>query len=233
MKRFYERARAVEDCGGGWTVALDGKPIRTPAKAAFRAPGRALAEAAAAEWEAQRDEVTPAAMPITRAVNTALDRTAKEFDAVAGMVAAYGGSDLLCYRAEAPEPLIMRQAAAWDPLIDWAASTFDARLVTTTGVMPALQPAEGQTRLAEAVAAHDPFELTALYDLVALSGSLVIGLAVARGHVATVDAWAASRIDETWQAELWGVDDEAEALARRKAGEFEAAARFIDLARAG
>lgn len=229
MKRFYKQAKAAE-ADGGWTVTLDGKPIRTPAKAAFIAPSRAMAEAAAAEWAAQETHVKPAEMPITRAVNTAIDRTGPEHAAVVEIVAAYGGTDLISYRAEAPEKLRARQAAAWDPLIDWAAETHGARLITTTGVMHALQPEEGQRRLFEAVAGFDPFRLTALYDLTALSGSLIIALATAKGRLAPEEAWGLSRVDELWQQEQWGVDAEAEAVATRKAGEFAAAARFLSLA---
>lgn len=213
----------------GWAVMLDGKPIRTPAKAAFAVPGRALAAAAAAEWAAQEELVRPAEMPLTRAVNTAIDRTAPEHGAVVDIVAAYGGTDLVSYRAETPEALRARQGEAWDPLIGWAEATHDARLVTTTGVMHALQPAEGQRRLRAAVAAHDAFRLTALYDLAALSGSLVIALAVAARRLAPAEGWRLSRIDETWQEELWGADAEAEAMAARKSRDFNAAAQFLEL----
>lgn len=227
MKRFYKKAAAAET-PDGWTVHLDGKPIRTPAKAAFVAP-EAVARAAASEWDTQEGEVKPASMPITRAINSAIDRTAPEFDAVVEMVAAYGGTDLICYRAEGPEELVRRQLSAWTPLIDWAETRFDARLVTATGVMHVLQPADGQVRLAKAVAGYDPLALTALYDLVALSGSLVIGLAVAEDRLGVDQGWATSRIDEIWQAEQWGVDDEAAALATRKEGEFAAAARLLKM----
>lgn len=231
MKRFYDKA-AAEAVEGGWTVMLDGRPIRTPVKSAFIAPTRALAEAAAAEWAAQDGEINPADMPITRSVNTALDRTGPEYDQVVDTVAAYGGSDLLCYRAEGPEPLRVRQAEAWDGLLHWAETALGARLIQTTGVMHALQPEEGQRKLADVVRRYDAFGLTGLYDLVALSGSLVIGLRVAEGLTSAAEGWRLSRVDDIWQADQWGVDDDAEALARRKAGEFAAAARFIKLSRA-
>lgn len=230
MKRFYKSVDVAE-LTSGWSVALDGKPIKTPAKRPFAAPTRAMAEAAAAEWDKQDGEIKPAAMPITKAVNTALDRTAPEYDAVADMVAEYGGSDLICYRAEAPAGLISRQAAAWDPLLDWSASHLKARLITAVGVMHTLQPQEGQDALAAVVRQHDPFELTGLYDLVALSGSLIIGLAVAGGHMTPTEGWATSRVDHLWQEDQWGVDDEAAAQAAYKAEEFAQAARLIELAR--
>jgi chaperone required for assembly of F1-ATPase len=225
MKRFYKAATA-QDIGAGWTVHLDGKPIRTPAKASFLAP-QAVAQAAAAEWDAQVGAVKPAEMPITRAVNSAIDRTGPEFDAVVEMVAAYGGSDLICYRAERPDELVRRQLEAWTPMISWVDKRFGAQLVTAIGVMHRPQPSDGQKKLTEAVAQYDPLSLTALYDLVALSGSLIIGLAVAEARLSVADGWATSRIDETWQSEQWGVDDDAAALAARKKGEFEAAARLL------
>ena len=230
MKRFYKSVDVAE-LEAGWSVALDGKPIKTPAKRPFTAPTKAMAEAAAAEWDDQEGEIKPAAMPITKAVNTALDRTAPEYDAVADMVAEYGGTDLICYRAEAPAGLIARQVAAWDPLLEWSASHLKARLITAVGVMHMLQPKEGQDALAKIVRQHDPFELTGLYDLVALSGSLIIGLAVASGHMTPAEGWAASRVDHIWQEDQWGVDDEAAAQAAYKAEEFEQAARLIRLAR--
>lgn len=231
MKRFYKQAQP-QPAEGGWTVALDGKPIRTPAKAAFLAPGEVVAAAAAAEWEAQGERVLPPTMPVTRAVNTAIDRTGPEYDAVVETVAAYGGADLLCYRAEAPEALRARQAEGWDPLLGWAEEAHGARLRTTTGVTHALQPEASLQGLAGAVRAHDAFALTALYDLVALSGSLVIGLAVSAGRLAPQEGWLLSRIDETWQEEQWGVDAEAAETAARKAEEFAAAARFLELLKA-
>ena len=230
MKRFYATVDLAE-IAGGWTVALDGKPIKTPAKLPFAAPTRAMAEAAAAEWGEQGAEIAPASMPITKAVNTALDRTAPEYEAVADLVAEYGGSDLICYRAEAPDGLIARQRAAWDPLVQWAADRHQARLITTSGVIHVLQPETGQQALRDAVRAYDPFELTGLYDLDALSGSLIIGLAVAEKEMTPEDGWAASRVDHSWQEDQWGVDDEAAAQAAYKAAEFAQAARLIELAR--
>jgi chaperone required for assembly of F1-ATPase len=228
MKRFYKTAEARQT-DNGWTVVLDGRPIRTPAKAPFKAPNAAVAEAAAGEWYGQEGTIKPSTMPITRSVNTAIDRTLPEFDQVVDMVSAYGGSDLICYRAVGPEALVLRQSEAWGPLITWAEQRFGARLLHTTGVMHILQPEEDQAQLAEAVRQFDSYALTALYDLVALSGSLVIGLAVAEGHVSHGEGWALSRVDETWQAEQWGVDEDAAALAVRKSNEFAAAAHFIDL----
>lgn len=232
MKRFYKNVETAPAADGGWTVTLDGKPIRTPRKTPFRAPTAAMAAAAAAEWAAQKDQVDPALMPVTRGVNSALDRAIPEFDGVVEMIAAYGESDLLSYRAEGPEALVARQAAAWDPLLAKAEAVYGARLAVTAGIVHVSQDAAALARLKDAVADFDPFALTGLYDLVALSGSLVIGLLTARGDLSAAEGWGLSRVDEIWQAEQWGDDDDALRLAVRKAQEFAEAARFIELARA-
>jgi chaperone required for assembly of F1-ATPase len=228
MKRFYKIAQATK-CDGGWTVLLDGRAVRTPAKSAFVAPTEALAAASASEWVAQETDIRPNSMPITKSINTALDRTGPEFGQVVEMIAAYGGSDLICYRAEAPKELIERQAKAWNPLISWVETRYGAALTTTPGVMPTAQVGEGQRLLFEAVRTYSPFALTAVYDLVALSGSLVIGLATAEGKLNAEEGWALSRVDETWQQDQWGIDDDAAATANIKRGEFSDAVRFLSL----
>lgn len=227
-KRFWTQATA-EPCQGGYTVRLDGRPVKTPAKAPMIMPTLALAEAVAAEWQAQEGVVKPETMPCTRSVNSAIDKVAPQFDEVADLIAAYGASDLLCYRATEPAALIARQAEAWDPMLDWAARTLEAPLVATAGVMHIGQPAESLDRLAAQVRALSAFELAALHDLVAISGSLVLGLAVIRGRITAETAWTLSRIDEDWQAELWGEDDEAAQTAAVKRAALIHAARFFAL----
>ena len=227
-KRFWKAASVVPD-GAGWAVRLDGRAVKTPAKAPLVVPTAAMAHAIAAEWDAQQGTVSPATMPVTRASNSAIDKVAVQFDEVAAMIAAYGGSDLLCYRAEGPAALVARQAAAWDPLLDWAAVVLSAPLVVTAGIVPVAQPAASLDRLAAEVRGFDPFRLAALHDLVAISGSLVIGLAIANGRIGVGDGWDASRIDETWQAEHWGLDDEAAELAALKQQALADAARFLRL----
>ncbi len=228
-KRFWKSARAVE-VDGGFGVELDGRPVRTPAKAAMVLPTRALAEAMAAEWNAQEGEIRPGLMPITRAANAAIDKVSKSREEVAQMLAAYAENDLLCHRAEAPQELVRRQAEAWDPLLDWAAEAFGARLLPVKGVMPAPQDRQALRRLAAPVHALDPFALTAMHDLVALSGSLVIGLAAALDAREIGALWRASRIDESWQEDQWGVDEEARRMAAAKEYDFRAAKRFHELA---
>lgn len=229
-KRFWKSATA-EACDGGFTVRLDGRAVKTPAKAAFVVPTLAMAEAAAAEWDAQQGAVKPETMPVTRAVNSAIDKLMVQFDEVVALLAAYGASDLLCYRATGPVGLIARQSAGWDPLLDWAARILGAHLLTTNGIVHIEQPAASTARLCDLTAAHSPFELAAFHDLVAITGSLVLALAVTHGRISAPEAFALSRIDEHWQAELWGVDDEAAALEATKRQALLEAAQFFALCR--
>lgn len=224
-KRFWKSATA-EACEGGFTVRLDGRAVKTPAKAPFVLPTLAMAQAAAAEWDAQVAEVRPATMPVTRAANSAIDKVAPQFDEVAELLAAYGASDLLCYRATGPAGLIARQAAAWDPLIDWAATALQAPVLTTAGIVHIAQPPDSLARMRARLFAATPFELAALHDLISITGSLILGLAVADGRLSADEAFSISRIDEHWQAELWGRDDEAAALDALKHAGLTEAARF-------
>ena len=215
-KRFWKQAEAVA-AEVGFTVTLDGRSLKTPAKTAFWVPSLALAQEVAREWQAQVEQIRPQTMPFTRTANSALDKVIPQFTGVADMLAAYGGSDLLCYRAQAPQELVARQAAVWDPLLGWTAAHFGAQLTPTVGVMPIEQPPESLMLLTKAVHAMTPFQLAAFHDLVAISGSLVLALAVVRGRLTAEAAFQASRIDEQWQTDLWGVDDvaaESEALKR-------------------
>jgi chaperone required for assembly of F1-ATPase len=230
-KRFWTETR-VADVPGGHTVQLDGRPVKTPAKAALVMPTRAMAEAAAAEWEAQQETIDPISMPVTRSVNAAIDKVAHQFAEVADMLAAYGDSDLTCYRADGPEGLVARQTAGWDPLLDWAADTFDARLIPVQGVVHQAQNPQALGRLRAPIDAMSPFELTAMHDLISLSGSLVIGLAASAGLQPPAALWRLSRIDEDWQVEQWGEDEEATKEAEIKRVAFHAASRFLELSRA-
>jgi chaperone required for assembly of F1-ATPase len=185
--------------------------------------------ALAAEWRAQGDVVDLAAMPVTRAANTAIDKVAAHRAGMMEALAAYGETDLLCYRAEEPDALTQRQAQGWDPLLDWAHETLGARLVPVVGVMPQRQDEVALARLAAEVAAMDAFALTGFHDLVTLSGSLVLALAVVRRRLSAAEAWDLSRIDETHQAEIWGRDREAEHAAMIRRDAFLAADRFFSL----
>lgn len=227
-RRFWTRASAVP-VDGGFGIQLDARPVRTPLKAPLVVPTLALAEAIAAEWQAQVAKVDPETMPFTRTANSAIDKVAPQFAAVAEMLAAYGESDLLCYRADGPADLVARQAEAWDPLLVWAKDTLAAPLLTAVGVMHIPQPPGSLATLRRAVDLLSPFQLAAFHDLVAISGSLVLALAVTRGRLTAEAAWPLSRIDEDWQAGLWGEDEEAVDVAARKQAAFLQADRFYRL----
>ncbi len=228
-KRFWSDA-TVAPVGDGFEIRLDARSLKTPAKSALVVPTAALAQAVADEWQAQGGTVKPATMPMTRRANAAIDKVAPQTAAVAAMLAEYGGSDLLCYRADSPRELIERQAAAWDPILDWTTQQFDAPLIVTSGVIHAAQNPQSLARLAAPIHALTPFSLTGFHDLVTLSGSLVVALAAIDGGFAVDDLWQASRLDEIWQAELWGQDDEAEATAAAKRQDFLDAHAFYQLA---
>ncbi|MCC6863334.1 MAG: ATPase [Rhodobacteraceae bacterium] len=227
-KRFWKKA-LVEAVEGGFTIRLDRGFVKTPAKALFVVPTRGLADAIAAEWEAQSGLVKPETMPFTRFANSALDKIVPQFDAVVDMLAAYGSTDLLCYRAIGPDALVERQALAWDPLLDWSAQALDAPLVSSAGVMYLAQQSESLERLHGLVADLDPFQLAAFHDLVSISGSLVLAFAVTRGRLTASEAWALSRIDEAWQVEQWGEDEEAAAFEAVREADLLQAERFYAL----
>ncbi|HVL21601.1 MAG TPA: ATP12 family protein [Amaricoccus sp.] len=227
-KRFWTAARPIAEAGG-FGVALDAHPLKTPAGAALVVPSEALAAAIAAEWDALAGEIRPDRLPLTRAANSAIDRILPDPGPVADAIADYGGTDLLCYRAAAPQALADRQAAGWDPWLAWAAREFHAPLVAVTGIVHQPQPEASLAALRAAVAAYGPFALAGLHGLVALSGSLVLGLAVARGALAPDAAWELGRLDETWQAEHWGLDAEAEAAADAARADFLDSARLLAL----
>jgi chaperone required for assembly of F1-ATPase len=229
MKRFYKTVSVVP-AGGGFGVALDGKTIKSPAKADLVLPSRALAEAVAAEWEAQAGEVVPSSMPLMQLAATAIDKVAPNRELIIDTIAPYGGTDLLCYRAEAPAALAARQAAAWQPLLDWAMTAHDAPLTTTSGIVHQAQPEASLAALRATVAAQDDWRLTALHQATALTGSLIIGLALLAGRIDADEAFELAELDASFQIERWGED--AEAAARRAAlrAELQAAQRLIALA---
>ncbi len=229
-KRFWKAADVVET-KGGWAVELDGRPVKTPAKRPLALPSHAIAAAVAAEWDAQEGLIRPETMPVTRTANAAIDKVAVQHAEVADMLAAYGDSDLLCYRADAPDALVARQNERWDPVLDWAEEALGARLEPRVGVMHLPQDAATLDVLRAQVHQLDPFELAAFHDLVSLSGSLVLGFAAERGAFGAQEIWEISRLDEEWQAEQWGADDEAEAMSALKRHAFLHASWMLDLRR--
>lgn len=232
MKRFYKEV-TVAPSAAGMSIELDGRPVRTPKKAAFVVPGKALAEAIAEEWRRQDEDIVPESMPLLRLANTAIDMVAGQRGAVVDNLVGFGGTDLLCYRAAEPEDLVQRQERLWSPWLAWAAAHHGARLATTDGINHIAQDQAALTALHGAVAAHDNMELAALNDLVTIAGSLILALAFSAGALDVRTAWLAARLDNDYQAERWGRDAEAEAHAGRLRGEFEQAARFLELHRTG
>jgi chaperone required for assembly of F1-ATPase len=228
MRRFYKEATARES-DGGFAILLDGRPVMTPAKRKLILPTAALADAVAAEWNAQGEKVDPRSMPMTGLANAAIDRVEPDSEGFARSLAKYGESDLLCYRAEGPDSLVRRQAEAWDPLLQWARRRFDVDFTLVEGIIHHPQPAETVERLGRAVAARDRFALAALSPLVTISGSLVVALALAERAIHVDQAWAAATVDEAWQAENWGEDMLAAAALEARRLEFEAAWRFLEL----
>ncbi|MCH8861355.1 MAG: ATPase [Proteobacteria bacterium] len=230
MKRFYGEV-LVTSSNGGFAVALDGKPVRTPAKAALNLPNVALAEAVADEWRAQEQDISPEDMPLTRLANSAIDRVAPARDLVIDGTTAYGVSDLLYYRAEEPAELAAAQAAGWDPYLDWLKTAHGLEPAVTRGILPVEQSDALKAALRQAVAAYDDFALAGLNVTTALSGSLIVALAVAEGFAGAEDAWEASQVDESWQATHWGIDDEARERSAANRAQFLDAAKFVALAR--
>lgn len=230
-QRFYKRAQ-VDQSENGFAIRLDGRAVRTPARRVLEVPNHALADALAAEWNAQVELIDPRDMPLTRLANSVIDGVIDAPAAVAAEIEKYLGSDLVLYRAQAPQGLIERQAQAWDPLIEWARERLGARFVLAAGINFVSQPAP---TLAAACAAipSDPWRLGALSAITTLTGSALIALAVLDGRLTAAEAWAAAHVDEDWNMDLWGRD--APALERRAAqfAEMKAAAMVLDLTRAG
>lgn len=230
MKRFWREAAASPE-DGGWGVALDGKPLRTPARKPLIVPALALAEAIASEWNSAGETVQPRTMPLTGLANAAIDRIAPEAEQFAMELARYGEGDLTCYRVESPRALAERQEQSWDRLLAWARRRFDVDFTTTCGVVHVPQPDATVQRLGHAVAMLDPFRLAALSSLVTIGGSLVTALALLEAAIGAQAAWDAVTIDDRWQLEKWGANPEAEAALDARRRDFLAAARFLELLR--
>lgn len=228
QKRFWKTAAVVER-DSGFGVELDTRAVNTPNKTPLVLPTRAMAHAIAVEWDAQVDKIDPLTMPVTRGANSAIDKVAPQLAEVVANLASYGDSDLLCYRAAGPVELVARQAEKWDPILDWSEGVFGARLNVGEGVMHVEQDPALLANLHAEVAAFDNFALAAVHDLIAISGSLILALAVTRNYLSPEDAWLLSRIDEHWQAELWGEDEEAMAHEALKRTSFLNAARFYEM----
>lgn len=227
MKRFYSEVAVTERRG----ITLDGRPVRTPGKAELLLPNAALAEAVAEEWRAQGEIIDPRSMPMTGYANAAIDRVAPDCASFAAGLGRYGESELLCYRAAEPPELVERQAAGWDPILDWARRRFDIGFTLVTGIIHQPQPEATVRTLAAAIAARDAFALAALSPIVTIGGSLVIALAVAEHAITPEVAFDAAHLDELWQAEQWGDDDFALEARAAHRSDFLSGCRLLDLLR--
>ncbi len=224
-KRFYTTA-GVEEGPEGFAVALDGKPIRTPGKRLLAAPRRELAEVMAAEWNSQAEVIDPLSMPLTRLANSTIDGVVGNTDAVADDIAKYFGSDLVFYRASFPEGLVARQAEYWDPVVRWAADQLGAHFILTEGVMHMAQP-DRALAAARAALPSDPWSVAAMHVVTTLTGSALLALALHHNVCDEPKIWAAAHVDEDWNAQQWGEDEEVAARRAARLRDFQAAARVL------
>lgn len=224
-KRFYTSAGVAEG-PDGFAVTLDGKPVRTPGKNPLTAPTRELAQAMASEWDAQKEDIDPMAMPLTRLANSVIDGVARDVQAVADDAAKYFETDLLLYRAGFPEGLIAQQTRHWDPVLRWAADDFGARFILTEGVMHVQQP-ETAVTAARAALPADAWPVGAFHIVTTITGSALLALALKHGVLDVAQVWAAAHVDEDWNREKWGADDEVEARRAMRFKDFEAAAKVL------
>jgi chaperone required for assembly of F1-ATPase len=228
-KRFYTAVSVGAASGGGFSILLDGRPVRTPKKLPLTVPTRALAGAIAEEWSAQKERIDPRTMPLSKLAITAIDGVAGSMPEVAGDIVRFAGSDLLCYRAEAPEALAVLQAAAWDPVLRWIEAESGARFLLAVGVMPVTQSRRALSSFGDLLAPYGAFALTCLHVMTTLTGSAFLALAVAKGRLGVEAAWEAAHIDEDWQIARWGMDVEAAERRVRRHAEMQAASRFLQL----
>lgn len=227
-KRFYKEV-FVGEAEDGFSILLDGRPIKTPAKRTLAVPSRAAAELLATEWRNQAEEINPVKMPVTRLVNTALDGIAAELDAVFDDIVKFAGTDLLCYRADNPQSLIDMQATHWDPVIYWAADAFGARFILAEGIIHREQPEAAISAFAGALERHrSALKLASLHTVTTLTGSALIALAFAEGRLTAEQAWQAAHVDEDWNILQWGTDAEAEARRHARWKEMKAATELFD-----
>jgi len=227
VKRFYTTAAVTG--AGPFGVALDSREVRTPARHALAVPTRALAEAIAAEWNAQGTEILPRTMPLTGLANAAIDHVTPDTVRFADGLALFAENELLAYRAEHPPVLVAHQAVHWDPWLGWARARYDIDFTLVAGIIHRPQPPATLARLTAAYCAFDAFRLAALNPVVTIAGSAVIGLAVAEGAMDAAEAWAIGHLDELWQAEQWGKDPLAEAGHKERQRDLAAAVAFLRL----
>jgi chaperone required for assembly of F1-ATPase len=226
-KRLYKKA-GIEGDRGRYRIVLDGRQARTPGRADLAVPWEPMARAIATEWDVQKEVVSPLTMPLTRLAATAIDRIGPHRDQIVDIMVQFGSTDLLCYRADAPEDLTRRQHETWQPLLDWAEQALGARMAVTIGVVPVPQPEEALVALKCVVEAFDDFRLAAASSAAAATASLILALALAAGRIDAKTAFEASQLDESYQIERWGLDSGVAERRRRIESEIAAAARFLE-----
>jgi chaperone required for assembly of F1-ATPase len=224
-RRFYTNP-AMAETAAGFVITLDDKPIRTPSARQVIVPAREIAEVVVAEWEAQKEFVDPLTMPMTRFANSVVEAVVDRIDAVREDIAKYFESDLLFYRAGHPEALVAREAAHWDPILFWAADALGAHFILAQGIVPIRQP-ESAIAAARATLPDDPWSIAALHVITTLTGSALLALALLRGVADADQVWAAAHVDEDWNGEKWGIDDEVAARRAARLVDFKAAARIL------
>jgi chaperone required for assembly of F1-ATPase len=225
-KRFYKSVAVTDQ----FAITLDGRNLKTPLKAALLLPNRSLAEAVAAEWDAQIDVINPHAMPLTKLANSAIDRAISERPKIAAEILEFAGSDMVCYRAESPPGLALRQTAHWDPIIAWAKDNLEVRFVTVNTITHKRQSPAALQALEAHIGGLDPFSFVAVHNLTTLTGSALLAAMVAAGKIPPDAAWLAANVDEDWQIETWGEDAEASARRAGRLHEFSACVTFVNLA---
>ena len=228
MKRFWKEV-ATSSGKNAFGITLDGKPIKTPAGAELLVPNANLAEAIAKEWNEQGENVEPYSMPMFQFSLTALDRVAPQRHVIIDEIASYGASDLLCYREAQDRNLKQHQQKVWQPYLAWFEEQFEVSLSVTEGVMPISQSPQAIKRMGEIVAKYDNFALAGLHSLTTLTGSLVLGMAVAKEYVSAEKVTAAAFLDMLWQQEKWGADEEAEQLLLARIESLLEAERYLAL----
>jgi chaperone required for assembly of F1-ATPase len=224
-RRFYDHAGVVEG-PDGFAITLDDKPVRTPSGRPLVAPNRDIADGIVAEWDAQQETIDPLTMPLTRFANSVIDAVVDRIEAVTDDIAKYFGSDLLFYRAGHPEALVAREAAHWDPVVFWAADALGAHFILAEGIVHVRQP-DSAIAAARAVLPTDPWSIAALHVVTTLTGSALLALALMRGVIDQDQAWAAAHVDEDWNIEKWGVDEEIAARRAARLVDFRAAAGIL------
>jgi chaperone required for assembly of F1-ATPase len=225
-KRFYKQV-AVGESKTGFDIQLDGRAVKTPLKRPFAVPSRDMAHAIAAEWDAQETHIDPSTMIVTRLANTAVDRVRGDERRIVAELQDFAGSDLVCYRAGTPDPLVARQALHWDQVLDWAKATHNVQFICVEGIVHHTQPDTALAAVAGALGAEDEFRLTAIHNITTLTGSTLIAMMTAAGALTGEEAWAAAHADEDWQIEQWGSDEEAEARRAVRKQDFDATMQFL------